>query len=58
MDGRLMMINLNIPYSDQDIQKVYKDKYGEFDEDPENYFMKAYIEVIEAAKHQCGQQLK
>lgn len=44
--------------SDSDIQKVYEDKYGEFDEDPESYFMKAYIEVIEAAKLQSDRWLK
>ncbi|MCK4286285.1 MAG: nitroreductase family protein [Candidatus Lokiarchaeota archaeon] len=43
--------------NNSDIQKAYEDKYGEFDEDPENYFIKAYIEVIEAAKQQSDRWL-
>jgi nitroreductase len=35
---------------DPEIYKAYEDKYGEFEEDPEKYFLKAYIEVIEASK--------
>jgi nitroreductase len=37
---------------DQEIQKAYEKKYGDFDEDLEKYFMKAYIEVIEASKQE------
>lgn len=44
--------------SDADIQQAYEDKYGDFDEDPEQYFMKAYIEVIESSKQQGDRWLK
>jgi nitroreductase len=44
--------------SNSDIQKVYEDKYGEFDENAENYLIKAYIEVIEAAKQQGDRWFK
>lgn len=33
--------------NDDEIQKAYDDIYGEFHEDPEKYFLKAYIEAIE-----------
>jgi nitroreductase len=36
--------------SDDEIRLAYEEKYGDFDEDLEKYFMKAYIEVIEASK--------
>ncbi len=35
-----------VSLGDTEIQEAYEDKYGDFDEDPEKYFMKAYIEVI------------
>ena len=44
--------------SDGEIQEAYEDKYGAFDDDPEKYFMKAYIEVIEASKQQGDRWLK
>jgi nitroreductase len=44
--------------NDSEIQKAYEEKYGEFDEDPENYLMKAYIEVIESAKQESDRWLK
>ena len=44
--------------NDSEIQKAYEDKYGEFDKDPEKYFMKAYIEVIEATKQEGDRWLK
>jgi nitroreductase len=44
--------------SDNEIQKAYEDKYGDFDENPEKYFMKAYIEVIESTKLQGDRWLK
>jgi len=43
---------------DAEIQEAYEDKYGDFDEDPEKYFMKAYIEVIEASKQQSDRWQK
>ena len=33
--------------NDDEIQKAYDDIYGEFHEDPEKYFLKAYFEKIE-----------
>ena len=51
-DERYRLLN------DSEIQKAYEDKYGEFDEDPEKYFMKAYIEVIEATKQEGDRWLK
>jgi nitroreductase len=47
-----------ISLGDTEIQEAYEDKYGNFDEDPEKYFMKAYIEVIEASKQQGDSWLK
>lgn len=44
--------------SDNKIQKAYEDKYGDFDEDPEKYFLRAYIEVIEANKQNGDRWLK
>lgn len=44
--------------SDSEIEKAYSDKYGPFDEDPEQYFTKAYIEVIESSKQQGDRWLK
>jgi nitroreductase len=44
--------------SDLEIEQAYNDKYGIFDEDPEQYFMKAYIEVIESSKQQGDRWLK
>lgn len=44
--------------SDSEIEKAYNDKYGSFDEDPEQYFMKAYIEVVESSKQQGDRWLK
>jgi len=44
--------------NDVEVQKAYDEKYGEFDESEEKYFMKAYIEVIEAAKQQSDRWLK
>lgn len=44
--------------SDADIQQAYEDKYGDFDENLEQYFMKAYIEVIESSKQQGDRWLK
>lgn len=41
MHGRLMMKNLINTYPDYDIRKTYEDKYGEFDEDAENYSVRA-----------------
>jgi nitroreductase len=43
---------------DSEIQNAYEEKYGEFNEDPEDYFMKAYIEVIESAKQESDRWLK
>ncbi|MBA7682574.1 hypothetical protein ES703_90926 [subsurface metagenome] len=47
-----------ISLGDAEIQEAYEDKYGNFDKDPEKYFMKAYIEVIEASKQQGDRWLK
>ena len=47
-----------VSLGDTEIQEAYEDKYGDFDEDPEKYFMKAYIEVIEASKQQGDRWLK
>lgn len=44
--------------NDTEIQEVYEEKYGEFDENVENYFLKAYIEVIESAKQGSDRWLK
>ena len=44
--------------NDSEIQKAYEEKYGDFDEDPEKYFMKAYIEVIESSKQQGDRWIK
>ncbi|MFX0083487.1 MAG: nitroreductase family protein [Candidatus Hodarchaeota archaeon] len=44
--------------SSVEIQNAYEDKYGDFDEDPEKYFVKTYIEVIEASKQQSDRWLK
>ncbi|MFX1325191.1 MAG: nitroreductase family protein [Promethearchaeota archaeon] len=44
--------------NDAEIQKAYDDKYGNFDDDLEKYFLKAYIEVIEASKQQEANWLK
>jgi len=44
--------------NDNEILKAYKEKYGEFDEDPEKCFMKAYIEVIESTKQESDRWLK
>lgn len=44
--------------NDDEIQKAYEDKYGEFNEDLEKYFMKAYIEVMESSKQQADRWLK
>ncbi|MBY8992703.1 MAG: nitroreductase family protein [Candidatus Lokiarchaeota archaeon] len=41
-----------------EIEQAYNDKYGIFDEDPEQYFLKAYIEVIESSKQQGDRWLK
>ena len=41
-----------------EIEQAYNDKYGIFDEDPEQYFLKAYIEVIESNKQQGDRWLK
>jgi nitroreductase len=43
---------------DDQIQKAYEDKYGEFYEDLEKYFMKAYIEVMESSKQEADRWLK
>jgi len=45
-------------FSNSDIQKVYDEKYGDFNDDPEEYFMKAYIEVIESSKQEGDRWLK
>ena len=37
---------------DEEINKAYEAKYGDFDDDLDKYFMKAYIEVIEASKQE------
>ncbi|MHA2399725.1 MAG: nitroreductase family protein, partial [Promethearchaeota archaeon] len=42
---------------DEEIHKAYETKYGDFDEDLEKYFMKAYIEVIEASKQEGNKWL-
>jgi len=47
-----------ISLGDTEIQEAYEEKYGNFDEDPEKYFMKAYIEVIEASKQQGDRWLQ
>ncbi|GAH44269.1 unnamed protein product, partial [marine sediment metagenome] len=47
-----------ISLGDTEIREAYEDKYGDFDEDPEKYFRKAYIEVIEASKQQGDSWLK
>ena len=39
-------------FSDDDIKKAFEDKYGDFDENVNRYFEKAYIEVVEADKQQ------
>jgi nitroreductase len=44
--------------NEAEIQKAYENKYGVFDEEPEKYFMKAYIEVIESSKQQGDRWLK
>ncbi|MFX1425669.1 MAG: nitroreductase family protein [Promethearchaeota archaeon] len=44
--------------TDVEIQDAYEKKYGIFDEDPEKYFMKAYIEVIESSKQEGNRWLK
>jgi nitroreductase len=44
--------------NDDEIQKAYEEKYGEFNEDLEKYFMKAYIEVMESSKQQADRWLK
>ena len=41
-----------------EIEQAYNDKYGNFDDDPEQYFLKAYIEVIESSKQQGDRWLK
>lgn len=38
--------------SDDDIKKAFEDKYGDFDDNANRYFEKAYIEVVEADKQQ------
>lgn len=43
---------------DSEIEKAYNDKYGEFDDNVENYFLKAYIEVIESAHQASDRWLK
>ena len=35
--------------NDDEIQKAYEDIYGEFHEDPEKYFLKAYFEAFESS---------
>jgi len=47
-----------VTLSDVEIYRSYEDKYGEFEEDPEKYFLKAYIEVIEASKQNGDRWLK
>jgi nitroreductase len=44
--------------SDAEIHNAYEDMYRNFDEDPKKYFMKTYIEVIEASKQQSDRWLK
>jgi nitroreductase len=44
--------------NDTEIQKAYEEKYGEFEQDEEKYFLKAYIEVIESAKQDSNRWLK
>ncbi|MHA2393237.1 MAG: nitroreductase family protein [Promethearchaeota archaeon] len=44
--------------SEAEIQRAYDDKYGDFDDDPEKYFLKAYIEVLEANEQGHGIWLK
>ena len=39
-------------FSDDDIKKAFEDKYGDFDDNVNRYFEKAYIEVVEADKQQ------
>ncbi|MFX1455241.1 MAG: nitroreductase family protein [Promethearchaeota archaeon] len=43
---------------DSEIEKAYNDKYGEFDDNVESYFLKAYIEVIESAHQASDRWLK
>ncbi|MHA2182834.1 MAG: nitroreductase family protein [Promethearchaeota archaeon] len=44
--------------NDAEIQKAFEEKYGKFEQDEEEYFLKAYIEVIESAKQDSDKWLK
>lgn len=44
--------------SEAEIEQAYNDKYGVFDIDVEKYFLKAYIEVLEARKQGIERWLK
>ena len=44
--------------SEEEIEKAYEEKYGDFDEDIDKYLEKAYIEVIEADKQQTRKRTK
>jgi nitroreductase len=43
---------------EDEIQKAYYEKYGDFDEDIDKYLEKAYIEIIEADKQQTNRWMK
>lgn len=44
--------------NEAEIEQAYNDKYGDFDIDVEKYFLKAYIEVLEARDQGIGRWLK